>query len=131
MAVPQEHGVHVVCCEHVEIFYPQLLVVEPREVLWCVRIFVNFVPWQVDCLLKAHACSAYFHFGCVNDDCGYFQVAVELIILEQSVSAIYGTRRVVADDVYCLAFSLYCESFLRQVGRIFGHTDFNLVSLLH
>ena len=43
VTVPQVEGVHLVLYQHIEIFRPLLFVVEPREVLWRIGIFIDLM----------------------------------------------------------------------------------------
>ena len=52
MTVPQVHRVHIIGGQHVEIFNPKGFVVEPREVLGRIRIFVDPMPRQINRLLN-------------------------------------------------------------------------------
>ncbi len=40
MAVPQIKGVHAIGHKHIQVLHPQFLIVEPREVVRSVRIFI-------------------------------------------------------------------------------------------
>ena len=61
MAVPQVDGVHIVLGQQVKIAYPEVAVVEPREVLRRVRVLIDAVAWQVDRLLQPHTSAAKLH----------------------------------------------------------------------
>ena len=64
MTVPQVQRVVFVLHHHVEVFHPLLLVVEPREVLRGVRVFINTMTRQIDRLLQSDAGASHHHLGC-------------------------------------------------------------------
>ena len=61
MTVPQIQRVHLVLNHHVEIFNPFGLVVEPREVLWCIGILIDRMTWQVHRLLQTDTRATHHH----------------------------------------------------------------------
>ena len=67
VAVPQVDRVHAVVDEHVEIVYPLLLVIEPREELWRVRILIDHASGQEIRLLHADTSATEHHLRCVGD----------------------------------------------------------------
>ena len=67
MTVPEIHRVHIVGCQHVEVFDPEGFVVEPWEILWRVRVFIDPMAGQIDRLLQAHTGSAKHHLGGFGD----------------------------------------------------------------
>ena len=61
MSVPQVQRVHLVLHHHIQILHPLLLVVEPREVLWCIGVFIDSMTWQINCLLQSDTCTTHHH----------------------------------------------------------------------
>ena len=61
MTVPKIYRVHAVFYKHVKIFNPMLLVVEPREEFWCVRIFIHHAAWQQIWFLNTNTSAAKHH----------------------------------------------------------------------
>ena len=61
MTVPEVERVILVLYHHVQVLHPFLLVVEPREVLWRVGVFIDAMPWQIDRLLQSDARAAHDH----------------------------------------------------------------------
>ena len=129
VAVPQKHGVHVVCGEHVKIFYPQFFVVEPWEVFRCIGIFVNLMPRQVISLLQSDAAASYFHLRSFGDVGADVDVAIQLVILCQTVGTVNGSRGVVARDGHGLSLATDGESLSRKIVVV-GYADFHFPSLV-
>ena len=61
MSVPEIQRVHLVLYHHVQILHPLLLVVEPREVLWRIRILIDGMTWQINRLLQSNTCATHHH----------------------------------------------------------------------
>ena len=61
MTIPQIQRIHLVLHHHIQILHPLLFVVEPREVLWRVGIFIDCMPRQIDRLLKSDARATHHH----------------------------------------------------------------------
>ena len=61
MTVPEVERVILVLYHHVQVLHPFLLVVEPREVLWRVRVFIDAMPRQIDRFLQSDAGAAHDH----------------------------------------------------------------------
>lgn len=66
MAVPEVKRVHAVRGEEVQVLTPEHLVVEPREQLRRVGVFVSLPPRQDGGLLHPDACAAQGHGGLVG-----------------------------------------------------------------
>ena len=64
MSVPEIQRVHLVLYHHVQILHPLLLVVEPREVLWRIRILIDGMTWQINRLLQSDTCATHHHLRC-------------------------------------------------------------------
>ena len=98
MPIPEIHRVHVVGRQHVQIPHPQVLVVEPREVLRGVGILVNLMARQIGGLLQAHARAAKHHLRCLGDGFQMLIGAVRPVVFLQAVGSVDGSRAIVADD---------------------------------
>ena len=61
MTVPEVERVILVLYHHVQVLHPFLLVVEPREVLWRVRVFIDAMARQIDRFLQSDARAAHDH----------------------------------------------------------------------
>ena len=61
MAVPQVQRIVLVLNHHIEILHPLLFVIEPREVLGCIGIFIDGMARQIYCFLQSDACAAHHH----------------------------------------------------------------------
>ena len=109
--VPQIHRVHVVRGQHVEVSQPEVLVVEPREVLGGVGVFVHTVTWQVDGFLESYAGTAQLHLGHFSEGGQSAEGRVGFIAFQQLVGAIDGAAAIIADDGYLLSFPTDGETF--------------------
>ena len=61
MPVPEVQRIELVLHHHVEVPDPLFLIVEPREVLGCVRVFIDGMSWQILRLLQSDAGAAHHH----------------------------------------------------------------------
>ena len=99
MPVPEVEGVHTVVDEHVEIFHPPLLIVEPGEVLRRVGIFVDMASRQDEGLLHADARAAEHHLrGILHFPFGKGERAVVLQLVSDGDRTVDDTAGVIARD---------------------------------
>ena len=125
MAVPQINGIHIVARQHVEILNPEVFVVEPREILRRIRIFIHGASRQENGFLHSDAGSAQFHLGRIGDSGDALQRPVHAEYLQHFVHTIDGSRRVVARDGDMLALAHDGESFgFAGIGH--GYLEFIL-----
>ena len=114
MTVPQIHRVHIVGGQHVEIFNPKGFVVEPREVLRRIRIFVDPMPRQINRLLQSHTGTAKHHLGSFGDGGKTFVGTVHQIVFLQTVHAIDNARSVITRNGNLLALLFYSKALGRS-----------------
>ena len=62
MTVPEIKRIHLVVYEHIKILNPLFLVIEPREVLWGIRVFVNLMARQINGFLQTNTSTTEHHF---------------------------------------------------------------------
>ena len=105
MTVPEIERIHLVVYEHIEILDPLFLVIEPREVLWGIRVFVNLMARQINGFLQAYAGTTEHHFRCIY----LFQRHIERAMLSHVfcyfVAAVDDSRTVISlqQDLLSLA----------------------------
>ena len=118
MTIPKVERVHAVFDHHVEVAQPHLLVVEPREVLRRVGIFIDGTTRQELRLLHADTGSAKHHLGSISEVGREQEVALRNIVVDEFTAAIERTCGIVADHLCLIARGHNAESFLRQgIGR--------------
>ena len=120
MSVPQIQRVHPVVDEHVEVPYPQLFIVEPREILGCIRILIDPMPGQIGCLLKSHTSPTKHHFGCIADHSGHLQAPRPARSVGNFVTSVNHAAAVVAHDAYPLAIAPDGKSLTFQARCVFS-----------
>ena len=121
--VPEVEGVHAVVHQHVEVFHPTLLVIEPGEVLGGVGVFIDMSAGQDEGLLHADARASQHHLrGILGAAFGQ----VELALVEESVGdvhrAVDDAAGVIAGDGGEEAFGRDAVSLLGE-GRAFGQGE--------
>ena len=105
MTVPEIKRIHLVVYEHIEILDPLFLVIEPREILRCIRVFVNLMARQINGFLQAYAGTTEHHFRCIY----LFQRHIERAMLSHVfcyfVTAVDDTRAIISlqQDLLSLA----------------------------
>ena len=114
MTVPQVHRIHIIGGQHVEIFNPKGFVVEPREVLGRIRIFVDPMPRQINRLLQSHTGTAKHHLGSFGDGGKTFVGTVHQIVFLQTVHAIDNARTVITRNGNLLALLFYSKALSRR-----------------
>ncbi len=114
MTVPKIHRVHIVSGQHVKIFNPKGFVVEPREVLRRIRIFVYPMTGQIDRLLQSHTGTAKHHLGSLGDGGKTFVGTVHQIVFLQTVHAIDNARSVITRNGNLLTLLFYSKALGRS-----------------
>ena len=96
MTIPEIERIHLVVYEHIEILDPLFLVIEPREVLRCIRVFVNLMTRQINGLLQTYTSTTEHHFRCIY----LFQRHIERAMLSHVfcyfVTAVDDTRAIIS-----------------------------------
>ena len=95
MSVPQIYGIHIIGSQHIQILDPQVLIVEPREVLRGIGIFIDTMFGQDKRLLHTDTSTAHLHLRCIGDGCQPLQIPMHEEILLQSVGSVDSSGSVV------------------------------------
>ena len=114
MTVPKIHRIHIIGGQHVKIFNPKGFIVEPREVLGRIRIFVDPMTGQIDRLLQSHTGTAKHHLGSFGDGGKTFVGTVHQIVFLQTVHAIDNARTVITRNDNLLALLFYSKALGRS-----------------
>lgn len=88
MSVPEKHSIKIAGCEHVEVANPQLLVVKPRKIFWCIWVFIYLMTWQIDSLLKPETSATNLHSWSFRNCLLQFNIAVQKIVFLQLIGTI-------------------------------------------
>ena len=117
VSVPQIDRVHAILDQHIEVLHPQLLIIEPREGLGRVGIFVDRAPGQVVGLLHTDAGASQHHLGGILEVRRSGQLAGSLRAVNHLTATIEQAVAIFTRHTNRRSLRLDAESLLLQVGR--------------
>ena len=105
MTVPEIKRIHLVVYEHIKILDPLFLVIEPREVLRCIRVFVNLMARQINGLLQAYTGTTEHHFRRILLHQRHIERTMLSHVFSDFVAAVDDSRTVISlqQDLLSLA----------------------------
>ena len=105
MTVPEIERIHLVVYEHIKILNPLFLVIEPREILWGIRVFVNLMTRQINGLLQANTGTTEHHFRRILLHQRHIERTMLSHIFSDFVAAVDDSRTVISlqQDLLSLA----------------------------
>ena len=96
MTVPEIKRIHLVVYEHIKILNPLFLVIEPREILWGIRVFVNLMARQINGLLQANTGTTEHHFRCIYLFLRHIERAMLSHVFCYFVAAVDDSRAIIS-----------------------------------
>ena len=112
--VPQIDRIHAVLYEHIEVLHPQLLVVEPGEILGRIGVLIDRATGQVVGLLHTDTRTAQDHLGGILEMVGGIEFSLGLHAVNQFAATIQQTAPVVTRNGNRLTIVLDTEALLFQ-----------------
>ncbi|CDA83391.1 unknown [Bacteroides sp. CAG:754] len=119
VSVPEIQGIHTVGNQHIQVFNPLFLIIEPRETLGRIGIFINTVSRQISHFLQTDTSTTKHHFRPVLQFFRKVQFAFRIVhTVYQFTASVDYAATVPAGDFSKITSSRYMKTLFLQSGII-------------